>query len=1582
MLKLCNEIQNDPSEQYRQYFQVLSQKVNWYKETYEHFSGILKSGVDSLEKDKATYDILAKQELFNLVEPLFRLLLSRFSYGPSKAFFAENGWDISVTEKVSWMDCRIGFYDLAEILARVLKKNQVTYSFDLALLASSRDERNKIHSGKPVDCINLIRRYQSIRELLVLLDPDNETLPRFEEDSSFDYDRFISEPSRFTFRETATVLIVDSVHDISAGYRRVVANLPWDMVIDFDGYSDFGGLLSSVSHNSLRKEWLLSDKAFSLSHLDRLQTAWCRCSEFLLPYNSHSTMHDTTGAHCFSEKIKNTYFSRYVSNALKKALKPVIALQRFVNIVVLSEDDRIVRGLVDALRDAEFEDYYLSWVGQSEYSMEEYFDGDEGRKYRQEHFYHYKCPIASFFEQFYNYRENWEPRCSIQIEYALAAGSGNFISLNENIRNNLSSYFEVLYREWDSVEHPDNALADPFQKGGQATWKDIATGEALPLDEKKTQNLISKIKTNTGRAQEDCPQKNLFFVVHKPGIGGTTFTKQVAWKLHNDMTVLKVKRYDDAKVFQELQNLYDNVVAKNPILLLAEDTLPNLEAMCDTFLMMMKSRRCALLIACRQGSGFYEKYKNAIQTKLLQLETETIGTFKTRFREISPLSISELNEKARNFEDNIESENRTPFIIGLYFLEKDFHIDSYVQKVLNSSLLPMQKEMIALLALCDVYDSKYLPAAFVNRRLGYRPQQRQTLISVCSAAESLICHSIENDIEVYSFKHKLLSELYLKLYLESPDGCANRYELVKKLIDHAAGSLGTPEQEYVLETLLNILIRNKDRDINDLSQLLVDIALIGTQRSLIEHLAKRFKPEADRLLEKESFDVPEQRDRRTIGILRLVSHAYAHLGKLYAKPPENYQEAAQCFTLATHYMPNNDPFIFHMHGNVLYHHLQKQWADILKNGNFCGEKDQGDFESRMDEALLLFEKACEYGDVQYGLTGQMNLLFEYLRFAYRVNNIRTKEDLRKLTPRQISYQTRLIETLETAEQYGEFDEEAVRNIQNKKNQLYSEILMGDYGKTIEYYQNEYDKLSSSNNTAGAIAALQGLVSAKIQKARAAYEAAKSKNRSLYQMIPEPQTLLNQIGVLLQELYNKRGYYFYAKRTSLFRHWFQLAKLADCAVSDADIQADYWVQTENTIKGKKNPEPYYYKALVLYLERLDGMECEGELQSVRDTIDSMDANQLFDPRRGRLDKIRDLLVEGHGMGRLLNVSDCGPSAEIANRVSAAQKMPTVLCGTVESVQLWGAELSMYAPPALARQKASSEIGKMSRNTLSGNQINHKVMFFGGFTTKGIRAVSDSVKDQDTGEAFSVPEILGAMGNNKDQIAAKEQEQQSGQTKAAYQEYPAVPVSFPAIYEGYGSTGEAGEHKVFYPQYVVPNHQGQDDPQYLNGKVDGGAGGMSVSYFMELFGKKQIEAYGGIHNILNDLVKAGRMDMAVKKVQEHDGEKFYILGLYDESIELSQLLQLQKKTRAAKQKPEAREKTTALPSFKNRLVFFIPEDSELSNTNGTFEVDGVDYPGILVNVKTQNDRKKAKKYNGKIPAVVSGVPQSGKYTLKMK
>lgn len=867
--------------------------------------------------------------------------------------------------------------------------------------------------------------------------------------------------------------------------------------------------------------------------------------------------------------------------------------------------------------------------------------------------------------------------------------------------------------------------------------------------------------------------------------------------------------------------------------------------------------------------------------------------------------------------------------------------------------------MIALLALCDVYDSKYLPAAFVNKKLGYKLKDRRTLISVCSEAESLICRSSENDIELYNFKHKLLSELYLKLYTE-PEGGPCLYRLAETLIDYSKGSLGTPEQEYVLETLLNILIRNKDRDINDLSQLLADIADINIQRSLVCHLAKQFQPEADRLLDKICSDEPDQKNKKIISVLRLVSHAYAHLGKLYAKPPENYREAAQCFALAAHHMPNDDPFIFHMHGNVLYHQIQKEWEAILKNGSVCADGVQSGYEERVDEALLLFEKTCECGDMQYGLIGQLNLLFEYLRFIYRANNIQTKEDIRRLSTKQLSYQARLIEALDTAEQYDEFDEGAVCNIRSKRKQLYSEVLMGNIGKTIEFYQNEYDKLRSNNDVTGAMNALQGLVSARIQRAKAAYEAADSKSKSFYQMILQPQTLLNQIGTLLQGLYNKKGYYAYEKRTSLFRHWFQIAKLLDCPVNEAEIQAKYWVETEDEMKGRKNPEPYYYKAMLLCLDRLDGMECEGDLQAVHNTIRSMDANQLFDPKRGRLNKVRDLLVDGHGMGRLLNVSDCGPAVEIANRISEAKKSPTVLCGTVESVDFRGAELSVYAPPALAKQKVLSEVGKMSKNTLSENQLNHKVMFFAGFSAIGIKAISDSVKDQDAEENFDMEQILREMSGSKGTHAAKLQKGRVEQAKSSQNQLSKVQVKPDVAYMAYDNGQSSGADKIFYPKWVKMS---KDEPLYLNGEVDDGIAGVSVRYLIGVFGERAIDAYGGIHNILNTLIhQVGRMDVIIENAQEYNGQRRYTLRLRDENIELSQLLQIQQTPKISSEVQAVDEDAIPLPNFNGKQVTFIPLDNNLSKKDGKFLVDGIEYSGIVTNIKTSKDRKKAQKYNG--------------------
>ena len=78
----------------------------------------------------------------------------------------------------------------------------------------------------------------------------------------------------------------------------------------------------------------------------------------------------------------------------------------------------------------------------------------------------------------------------------------------------------------------------------------------------------------------------------------------------------------------------------------------------------------------------------------------------------------------------------------------------------------------------------------------------------------------------------------------------------------------------------------------------------------------------------------------------------------------------------------------------------------------------------------------------------------------------------------------------------------------------------------------------------------------------------------------------------------------------------------------------------------------------------------------------------------------------------------------------------------------------------------------------------------------------------------------------------------------------------------------------------------------------------------------------------------------------------------------------------------EEANPFPDYGGRQVLFIPNDPSLFKTSGKFQVDGTEYEGTLINVKTKKDREKAQKCKNGIPATVQGKPQSGKYILRMK
>lgn len=172
----------------------------------------------------------------------------------------------------------------------------------------------------------------------------------------------------------------------------------------------------------------------------------------------------------------------------------------------------------------------------------------------------------------------------------------------------------------------------------------------------------------------------MFFIQHTPGLGGTTFVRQLAWELHKEYAVLSVGRYDSS-IGLLVENLYDNVLEKEPVVMLAEDTLPNLKALCDSVCKLR--RRCILLVAVRTNNSLLTDYRHAEKLDMIRLTDTTVDKLRNRFQDMSRLAPVLIQQRNQDFDRVITSSMRTPFIIGLYYMEENFNIDDYVRKALD-----------------------------------------------------------------------------------------------------------------------------------------------------------------------------------------------------------------------------------------------------------------------------------------------------------------------------------------------------------------------------------------------------------------------------------------------------------------------------------------------------------------------------------------------------------------------------------------------------------------------------------------------------------------------------------------------------------------------------------------------------------------------------------------------------------------------------------------------------------------------------------------------------------------------------------
>ncbi len=1355
-MQFCAEIERDKklSEEYHSHLKRIKK---WYSASVERYSNMITSELllNAMEVDVRSFDgvddifdlayqYTTKTSFFSVSDALVKLMLSQFAIGPSVDFFNHYGIDFKDIARIqrfnspSWIKEITEESGMAEILACVLRAKGIHFSFDLKSLMVERSVRSALtHAAKDEVCYSTVRCYNNIRKMLVFLEPqyENELLSiSFPLEMHLNADDFMSPPGGVDFSSGTNILIVDSVHDVPESQRSVVANLAWDIVFDLDGYSNFGGMLDCVKHNKIQSEVLTGDTLSNAAKLLPDNTLWYRCGEYLsVDYNratleipSYADFHRCGGTVFNGLREKQNNMRQLFIEQLKKAF----SMGRKLHIVVLTDNERVSKALIDAAQQINNNDYFITWVGMTDWdekSEKQSFSYDLA--YAKEHFRYLKNPISSVFSMLEQHSNQLKARQTAVVNFDLPARDGKWVSLSQNDRNNLRQYFNILYRGCEQVE-PDEASKQKqlFFLGNQASWYTIANKYAVALKEPSEFNtILGKIKTLLGLLQEK-PDNRIFFISHKPGFGGSTLARQLAWSLHDQYPVLEVHSFVSGAIPPLIENLYDNIVETQPVVLLADDTLPDIERLCADVRNI--NRRCLLIVACRNTSMLLSHYPKANIVKFSVISDGCIKLLRDRFCAESSLSAEEKKKKDERYYDNLPLDWQTPFIIGLYYRDRDFNIKNYVSKAIDACGEKRFEEFVAFLAMCDRFQYKEIPASFWKAWLA---EKRKTLINVVPETESLISfYRNSANLDCYRFKHVLLAEEYLHQYAERMYGSdkATRnayYNISSRMI--AVGAEGYKKgiiNESDLTVLIDLLIRNKSADWQDTSDLLEEINVPENQRQLMQQLAEAFEPLAQTIINRGD-DVRETANGEGKIVLRLTSHSFAHLGRLFAKNGRpNYNRASDMAQKSFEYRPNDDPIIYHMAGMSLLEKLENNWKrDTQSHETLTNDKIES-YECEFNLAAYYFDFTIDMGSPDYGFPSLLRLYYHYLNYIYKAKGINSIGDVHSLlNEKQHDLLSEFTQILDEAESCRDLEGDAPRQIEDWKEKYESGVLFRDYSSIVEYYQNKADSLKGRDDIVGYERAVKNLVFARIRKAQF-----DNPGKPFYREL-KANVLLNlkdSIEELLGRPYRKDSYADYRERNRLYHYWMQLAKVLSTDVSDGLVYARAWKDMEGERPFKlRDSEPLYYEMVLNYLDALDGA-----IGAIRGADRSREDNMSFSSR-----KIRDVLVNGTGMGRLLDVSRLGKEEEVLAQVES----PIVLEGRLHETKYESTGfIRIHTPMAFRDETARVELGKRARNTLTDKQRGHRVQFLAGFSMEGIVAIPSTAKDIDSGEMLDTSALL--------------------------------------------------------------------------------------------------------------------------------------------------------------------------------------------------------------------------------------------------
>lgn len=1086
---------------------------------------------------------------------------------------------------------------------------------------------------------DLYRIYHNVNKLCAAINATNYTLNINKTDNTFDYSRFDACMDEMDETDRRYILLADSMHNVNKELLETFLQIPWSIILDFDGASSMGGLKSILESEDysgrdytphVYSEFTMNNNIkFSRAYINLCEEPLCK--RFTAKKQESQ---DNYRIPAIVDKVSDSIHSK-------------------ATIVVTGLQTERVRDICKLIKLKFYEIDVIFLTNQGQIQLLEKTEANEWSESGNIAAVNvFNNTIFEVMQSIYDNRKFFSDKIANHIaEENLglkfnALDNTELIVKDMNLLHGKEGSFEFMHLNLGEDVTQCNEWE--FYHGDIASWETIRNGfvESL-IDKNRLKAFENEIKRDQSGA--------CFTVYHLPGFGGTTLGRLIAWDLHKEMPVVCLKTYESIQTLsKDIGDIYTHIFAKHKFLILIDEDDFSLKQMQELEKMIMDSEYTlkALFIRRINDSDIKKKHVQNMKNELVfsALETGAKETLKSKCYHL-------LKEKGQEYcyakrekymNTNLNERDKCALIVNLYLLEENFNLENYVRKFLDrlgkDSDEEKYQKLLGFIAIGDYYSNLKIPAAYIACYLdGSGKLKVRNIEDRLRNYDGLLLKSKmqESGDICYGIKHYLIAREILKQTLKTPTGenwQGILPELVKELIDFLyllvkrTGKIDKLMQNIICglftdKTKSRWYRENDDENVYD-SSFTSLLASMGEYKKndIINYLANRFQD-----FIKSSIPVGQSRVE-----YKVLAHIYAQRARIRSKSErlgdnEEIQDLElEQYMQETMSVINTENIceydLEHMLGMC---YLER--ARRLRDKSPITEELHNIFLANIQNAIKRFDYTIWYGSPDYGVPCKINAITTALEEIINYNNVSSKDRLEKLyhiTEAKIY----IDDGLKAVQDIDEYALGTIaRTIAEKRRDEFERVCFPD--KASEFLQrldNLGSKLSAEDYeghymvSSMAVYAYEKKYYVKEYRRSSLIYKALSGDRKA---IEDAKKVFGHLDRILK-MSNEHSVSF-----STYNRWFEYAKYMVIPLVKAYEQASNWKQVE---KERENSgfqrnnliRPCYYLFVIQLLryceeENITGKDVSERKQDLSRQISSSRAN----------DVVQDWYANRKGLGHL-------------------------------------------------------------------------------------------------------------------------------------------------------------------------------------------------------------------------------------------------------------------------------------------------------------------------------------------------------------